>query len=567
MKKQQRVSSFPVRPLVAALLLAALAAHAAHAAPPGAPDAGTILQQVQPALPPAPSANQPGLEVHQPDAARLPASPPVAIATIRIVGNTAFPTDVLHALVAEGEGRSLTLPQLQELAARITAYYQAHDFPLSRAIIPAQKIAGGTVTIQVLEARYGSVSLDNASQVKDALLAATLAQLQAGQAIVGSDLDRALLLLSDVPGVTVNAVLKPGSEVGTSDLDVVTGARAATTGSVTLDNYGNRYIGRARLSGAMDVANPFHHGDLFSAGVVTTGDGMRYGRLGYETLLDGAGTRAGASYAAVHYELGDDLDALDAHGTAGVASVWIKRPVVRTRAWNVYGQLEYDDKRLRDHVDVTSTRTDRNLGDWILTVNGDARDDVLGGGASIWSVAWTSGHTRFEDALAEAADAASAQTRGGFSKWNINASRIQNLAARDTLNLNAAAQWSDANLDSAEKMTIGGPYTVRAYDIGAVSSDVGYFASVELRHDFGAFASGRWQGLAFVDGAHVRIDRHPWVASDNTANLSGAGVGVIWNGPGAWSANLTVARRIGNVPSVLGTAASVRAWLVAGKAF
>jgi hemolysin activation/secretion protein len=200
-------------------------------------------------------------------------------------------------------------------------------------------------------------------------------------------------------------------------------------------------------------------------------------------------------------------------------------------------------------------------------LNGDVRDDVLAGGVTVWNMAWTAGRTGFDDAAAGTADAASARTRGGFSKWNANVSRIQSVGGHDTLYLNAAAQWTDANLDSAEKMTVGGPYTVRAYDVGAVSSDTGWFGSAELRHDFGTSAAGRWQAAAFVEGARVKINRHPWTAADNTASLSGAGLGLIWDGPNGWRANLSVATPIGAKPALLASTSSVRAWAIVNKPF
>jgi len=551
---------FLLKPLAGALLLASLHAQAYQA---GVPNSGTILQQLQPVLPAAPQASRPALEIKTGDAPGLPASAPFQVKAIRIAGNAAFPAGTLHALVADAEGKTLTLPQLEQLAGRITAYYQAHGFPLSRAIVPAQTIADGQVLLQVVEARYGAVRLNNGSQVDEALLSATLAPLQAGQPIAERQLDRALLLLSDVPGVGVDALIKPGAAVGAADLEVAASRRAQTWATLALDNGGNRYIGRARASATLFALNPLRHGDILDAGVVSTGEGMQYGRIGYELLLNGAGTRAGAAYSMVRYKLQDELEALDAHGSAGVATAWIKHPLVRGRGANVYVQFEYDAKRLRDRVGTLDVRTDRRLGNWVLSLNGDARDDLLGGGVSVWSLGWTRGRNRFDDLDAEAADAASAQTRGRYAKWNTNVSRLQGLGSNDALYLNLGAQWANANLDSAEKMTVGGPYTVRAYDIGAVSGDTGYFGSVELRHQFG----GGWQATAFADTARVRINRHPWTASANAARLSGAGLGLNWSGPGGWSANLSVATPIGAEPALIGRPSSVRGWITAAKAF
>src|SRR5580658_2784923 len=226
------------------------------AAEPFVPSAGSILQQTQPVLPPAPSETGTGLNIEQPGGGTLPPSAPFAVKSFELSGNTVFDAPTLHALIAGAEGQNLTLPQLGRIAARITEYYRSHGYPLDRAIIPAQSIRDGVVRIEIIEARYGQIALDNRSRVVDALLQATLAPLQSGQAIGDAALDRALLLLGDIPGVAVDASLKPGAMVGTSDLQVQTAATQAVTGSVALDNDGNHYTGTAELRGTVNVVDP-----------------------------------------------------------------------------------------------------------------------------------------------------------------------------------------------------------------------------------------------------------------------------------------------------------------------
>ncbi len=554
-------------PLASGAFACLLVSAQLHAAPAGVPDAGSILQQMQPVVPAEPSSNRPALQVTPADTTKLPASRPFDVKHIRITGNTLFTTAELHALLAGHEGKQLTLAQMEELAALITAYYQKGGYPLSRAIIPAQTIKDGIVIIQVVEAHYGAVRLNNSSKVNTSLLNSILAPLKPGAPVAGTDLDTALLQLSDLPGVGLNAVLKPGSEVGTSDLDVVTVPVTTSFANLVLDNYGNRYIGRPRLGGTYNIFNPFGQADTLSANLVTTGNGLNYGRISYDILLNGAGTRAGVAYSSVHYKLGDTLRALDAHGTADVASAWLRHPLLRSRQANVYAQLQYDSKQLRDRIDLTSTHTDRKLDNWILSVNGDLRDSILSGGVNIWSLAWTNGRVKFEDANAQALDAVSAKTSGRFSKWTTNYTRLQTLAPRDTLQLNISGQWADSNLDSAEKMAVGGPYSVRAYDIGVLSADTGYFGSVEWRHDLGQFAAGRLQTAVFVESTSVKVNHRPWTTSKNSATLSGTGLGVVWEGPDAWRATASIATRLGDVPSLLAAQASTRGWVTVSKAF
>ena len=103
MTRSMTLASYPrlaLTPLAAALLLASLDALAFQA---GVPNAGTILQQVQPALPAAPPSGRPTLQLAPSPAPGMPASAPFEVRTIRIIGNSAFPAATLHALVADAE--------------------------------------------------------------------------------------------------------------------------------------------------------------------------------------------------------------------------------------------------------------------------------------------------------------------------------------------------------------------------------------------------------------------------------------------------------------------------------
>jgi hemolysin activation/secretion protein len=557
--------AFTLRPSALALTLLLFAAGVATAQP--RPDAGTLLQEMRPPTRPVPTQKDPSIKVDPAQSTGLPSSLPFEVKLIRVTGSTVFDTDALHALVRDLEGRRLTLSQLGEGAARITAHYQAHGYLLARAIVPAQAFSNGEATIQVVEARYGDIRLNNSSPVSDKLLRSTIASLQTGQAITEQALYRALLLLSDIPEVGVNSVIKPGAAVGTADLDIDTAYNPSPWGYASLDNYGNRYVGRARLSGASRLVNPFHHGDVLSLDGVTTGGGMNYVRLAYETLIDGRGTVVGGAYSAVRYELGDSVKALDAHGSAGVASLWARLPWVRSRQYNVYAQLGYDSKRLKDLIGASGIDTARHIDNAFLGLSGDARDDWVAGAMTAWNLGWTTGRVSFDDAAAEAFDAVSAQTKGRFTKWNASVSRLQGWSDRSSLLMSLAVQWADSNLDSAEKMTIGGPNSVRAYDIGAAAGDIGSSATVEFRHELGAFAGGWVQALAFIDSAHVRMNRSPWVPGENSATLTGAGFGVNWRTASQWKLSASIASRVGSAEALVANAASIRGWVAVGRSF
>jgi hemolysin activation/secretion protein len=533
------------------------------------PDAGKLLQQIPPRLDGDPLSRLPGLMIEGADgtSARLPTSAPFMVQRIRITRNTIFDTATLLELVAHAQGKTITLPQLGELAGLITNYYRSHGYPLTRAIIPAQTIAAGLVRIEVIEAKLGEVKLENSSRVRDAVLQSTLSSLQTGQDISQAELDHTLLLLSDMAGVTVNASMRPGQVTGTSDLIVSTRPEPRVSGDTALDNYGNNYTGTTRTGGNLTINNPLNSGDTLNLSLLTSGRGMNYGRVAYETVASNQGTRLGASYSALEYLLGGPLAPLQAYGNAQVQSVWLRKPLLRSQTSNVYAQLQYDLMTLRDRIAASGIQTDRSLDNVILSLSGDARDQAFSGGVNSWNLAVTSGHLRFDNSAAQALNAATARTEGQFSKWNVNLGRLQSLTPKTSLYLRFAAQGTNTNLDSTQKMSAGGPYGVRAYDSGAISGDAGYVMSADMRYELGSALRGQWQLSAFADSAYVITNKNSWTPGVNDNKLNGVGMGLKWTSANQWTAAATLAKSMGSAPPLANSKNSARLWLDAHRGF
>ena len=530
------------------------------------PNSGQILQQVTPPPTSAPK-TAPNLTVAPNNATPANDSTPFAVTRLQIEGNTVFDTATLHALVADGEGHTQTLTRLNTLAQRITDYYHAHGYPLARALVPAQALSDGVVHISVVEARYDQTRLENRSRVDDSLLRATLASLRPGDVVKQSALDRSLALLAELPGVSPHATLSPGAAEGTSTLDVVTDAAPMAQGNLLLDDAGTRYTGRMRVGGNLDINSPLHHGDQLSLSALTSGHGMRYGRLGYQYTLNGQGTRVGAAYSALAYALGGPLRALDAHGTAQVSSAWLTQPLVRTRNSRVDVRVQFDHKRLRDRIDTTAVRNDRHGNGTTAGVVGQHSDDWAGGGLTTASLNVRHGTLHFDQAAAAVADTATARTQGSYTYWTASLARLQNLGAGTRLYASVSGQHSGRNLDSSEQFLLGGPTSVRGYDVASVAGASGWLGTVELRHDLDWSCAGHCEGSVFVDHGALSINADPWVAGRNHTDLSSAGLGFSWVGTRQWQAQVQLAVPLGAASDLTGKRSTARVWLQVSKGF
>lgn len=554
---------FGLTPLAMALCLVPMTALAQVI-----PNSGQILQQVQPKPSEQPRA-EPGLQIESRSATVAPDSTPFAVTHLQIDDSTVFDRATLHALVADGEGRTLTLTQLDTLAQRITDYYHVHGYPLARALVPAQTLSNGTVRIVVVEARYDSVRLDNRSRVSDGLLLATLSTLHAGDLVTGDALDRSLLLLDELPGVSASATLSPGVNVGTSTLSVMAAPTPTVQGTLLADNAGSRYTGRWRAGGNLDINNPLHHGDQLSISAFTSGRGMRYGRLAYQYTLNGQGTRLGAAYSALAYKLGSSLNALDAHGTARIASAWLAQPLLRSRNASVDVRLQFDHKRLRDRIDATALRNDRHTGNWTASIFAQHRDDLGLGGLTSANLDINYGQLNFERSAtaAAAADAATARTQGSYVYWAAGISRLQSLTTGLRLYASVRGQQSNHNLDSSEQFILGGPGSVRGYEVASVAGASGWLGTLELRHDVNRGCPGRCEASVFVDDGQLRINASPWMAGTNRAHLRSAGIGFQWQGTSAWQIQAQLAAPLGATPSMVDERRGARVWVQALRGF
>lgn len=525
------------RPLpVAAAILAALNAGAAFAQ--AIPDAGEALRQSQqPSVPSQPKATLPnigGANIEPPMTA-LPSGPAIDVKAIELIGNRELPLASLSPLVADAAGKSLTLPELEAIAQRVTKFYRANGYFVARAYIPAQEVSGGTIRIRVVEGNYGQFILKNDSLVKDKVVQAMLDDVKKYDIVSLDTLERAMLVINDTPGVQVTrADVMPGQKVGTSDFAVDTAATARRNGYLMVDNFGSRYTGVNRLSFNADINSPTGRGDRLSvSGLTTDSTDLVNGRVAYSTLLKPNGLRGEIAVSQTQYALGGSYASLDARGTARAVDGTLSYPLKRTRATTVEASWNLSVKDLNDEVRSTSTVTPKSL---VSTTAGltlrDERKLFGFDGMTQANAGITIGSLDIREATALASDAAGAQTQGGYGKLAAGVSRVSLLPKSFTLTTSLRLQQSltHKNLDSSERMAVSGAGGVMAYPPGELIGTNAVFARAELSRPLPAIKAipqltHNW--LAFADVGQAAAAKEV-TASDARRSISDVGLG--WTG-------------------------------------
>jgi hemolysin activation/secretion protein len=96
----------------------------------------------------------------------------VQVDALKVSGETLFSEQALIAATNFKPGSAVNLPELRGLAARITRFYNDRGYFLAQAYLPAQDITGRSVTIKVVEGRYGGVAVHNSAGLSGGLAAA-----------------------------------------------------------------------------------------------------------------------------------------------------------------------------------------------------------------------------------------------------------------------------------------------------------------------------------------------------------------------------------------------------------
>jgi len=514
--------NFNIFTAIGGVLLASLVSLNVQAAPVP-PDAGQITRELQQER--EIKAPKPVEPLVTDDSAKAPAgerdNTPIPVSAIRITGNQVFPTAVLEALVADMAGATHTLSALEAGAARITAYYREHGYFLANAYLPAQKLQDGVLQIAVLEGKLDQLKLDNTSRVSSEHVQAYLQCADNCEALKQERMDRQLLLLRETTGVgSVHATLRPGADVGTTDMLVVTTPTVPYRARVQLDNHGNYYTGEARIGASLDILSPLKIGDLFSVRVVASNDHMAYGRLSYQLPVGSDGLRVGAAYSYVEYELGHEFAALGTRGVASSGSLFATYPFLLSQTGSLVGSLTYENKSLDDRAN-SLLKTEKQVQSINFGLAGNFLDKLNGAGQNSFDVSLVAGELEM-DAVSRAADDITARSNGGFTKAYYMLSRLQRLTDSNTLAASLSGQWAGDNLNSSDKYSLGGPFGVRAYPQGEANGDEGNLLSLELRHRF----IPQLQGVLFYDYGHVRINHNDFAAGANTRTIAGAGIGV-----------------------------------------
>lgn len=531
------------------------------------PNAGSLLNQQErqhrqrPAQLPTPKA--PSAQPHR----RATGGVSVLVKSVRFSGDTTLVSKTrLQAVVSPAIGKQLDFAGLQRLTRQVTDFLRRQGWLLAEAYLPQQDVTGGHIDIDIRGGRLDGLggkgtpfSIVGAGKSKLRIKRARLdaiagGLLQPGANVRRGSLERSLLLMNDLPGVSARARLQKGISADSTHVRIAVKEGPSLTGSAWADNYGDYATGSFQRNLAGRINDPYGNGDQIG-GSITDSRGLDLLRLGYSLPVGSRGLRMTALASAMHYRVVEGIGVNSGlRGNSGTAGATFNYPLIRSRMLNLYGAAGFTYRRLKD-TSSAGTLDDKRLEVLHAGLSGSLFDDLAGGGLTSWGITATFGRLDLTNSANALADAAGYDTQGNYDKLDYNLARLQRLPGQFSLLAKVSGQIAGANLDSSEQFFLGGPFGVRGYPVGEAIGDEGWITSVELRYNAPWLtALGNLQLQGFVDAGQIGLHHNPkqlpiaTATGRNRYNLADWGLAATLQQPGRYSVRLLWADTLGSNP-------------------
>lgn len=437
------------------------------------------------------------------------------IAEVKIEGARKVSASSLQQITRGYKHRCIGVGDITALLKSLTDLYLDKGFVTSRAYVPPQDIAGTRLLrLVVVEGTISDIYINGKSTEESASLATAFPGVKGDVANI-RDIEQGLEQINRLPSNDAKMSMLPGSEDGTSILNVENKPGKRWNASVSNSNLGQETTGYSQTNVTLGFDDVVGVNDLW---------GFSYGRTGPDYPWGGDGRGHSSSYsinASVPYgywtysangswytydsSIPGNFGAINTSGDSGQIGFNVDRVVLRDKdsITTLRGGLNYKQTNnflLGSRIEVGSRR-------YTIGTFGLSRSQRALGGVIALDFAVDQGLDLFGAVDAGAPAAGTADPR--FTRFTTTSSISRPFEAAGhqfevTTLLNA--QYSPDNMFGGEQMGLGGSSNVRGLREGIIFGNNGFFNRNEL-----VWRTMPWEG---TNAAPILGELRPYVGLD-----------------------------------------------------
>lgn len=412
------------------------------------------------------------------------------------------------SLIKKDVNHCLSIAKIEQLIRRITNYYIGKGYVTTFASLEEQDISGGTLIITINTTKIESILLDD----KKSKMVKGVFPAIVGKAVNLRDIEQGLEQLSRLSSKQVTIDILPGKKSGYSIIALKSIANTSTSPvslTMSVDNSGQKKTGTHQLATSLTFDNLFQLADQIQFSLSRNSDFDKP----YRSNSLSAGISIPYGYWLINYFYSRNefyhqiqlyYNQFPYQGSSQ------SHQLSATRLFYRDGKSKFSGK-----LSLNRRENENRFAGQILELSSPSLSSISAGlnySTALWGGYFTF-NTTYQRGLSilgatKEDNESPLAPQSGYNKLSINSSYSHSLGLANAYYLSSFyAQTTDSHLYDADRISIGGEYSVRGYKNQSLSGNKGFYWRNEIAQQIELPFSWALQlGLSFDMG---------WIQSQN----------------------------------------------------
>lgn len=464
----------------------------------------------------------------------------------RIDGNTVLPSDAVERAVYPFLGEEQSVKSVEGARAALEKTY--HDLGYLSVMVetPEQKVNEGIVTLRVIEAPIGRLSIKGSRYFSLGYIRSAVPSLAEGKIPRFDQVQLELAGVNTSADRRVSPVLKPSATPGKVDVELKVQDQLPLHGNIELNNRHGANTTATRLAAQVHYDNLWQLGHSISLRYEIAPERPSDSKVAVLSYVIPAAS--GPTYAFYAVDSRSNVAAVGTSHVIGNGKILGARlieplPVNKGSFFHTFtAGVDYKDFEQNVNLDgSTSVETPITYLPFTLQYSLTLPKSALE----------LSGNFLFRGMVTDASEFASKRSGADTSYFVLRGMAKTNydLGQKWNAMLKAEGQLADGPLISNEQFSAGGAESVRGYNEAEVAGDDGFRGTLEIQSPPWFVEPDGWlkefQALAFAEGALFWV-REALPGQNSRMNIGSAGLGLRMTAWGHYKLDLDAAHVIRN---------------------
>lgn len=463
----------------------------------------------------------------------------------QLLGNEILSSEILKNQLSFMLHQNHTFSTLKEAIKILQTFYIDNGY-IAKIYFPKQKLENGIVKIEIIEAKMGEINKTSSSSSKisqEKLKEYFNSKIKKGEIFNSKDFAKAIKELNKINSLNITSSIKQSEIKDSIDMDLKADLVSKYQFSTNFDNYGSKSLGIIQNYSKITVNDVSNYGkhDSLDFGIMAS----KYSKmelLAYEIPIGLNGVKLGFSISKLEYELAGEFKSLDIEGNS------LTKEINLTYPFELFNEITTQFILSHNFRDSSSLTLEEETSNKEFEVSTFAfqfsnKDNFFNSAINSFELSISNGNLKLNNEVEKNNDLIAGDTNGEFNKLNIFYSREEEITDKLEFQFDLTAQKAFDNLDSGEKLSLGGPNSIRAYSSSSISGDDGYFYNCSLKY----LLTQAFQSSIFYDYGHIKRNHYDWendATLPNILAIDSIGIGLSYLEENGFSGKIQIARKL-----------------------